>query len=107
MLPIDKNRFRQGMRFLLFFVMALFALGALVMYLWNTILIEITSVKPISYPQAIGLLMLCRLLFGRMGQRPQAPFKPSTTDKEKLLSLSEEERNQFKNQWRKRCDKSN
>lgn len=107
MLPIDKNRFRQGMRFLLFFVVALFALGGLVMYLWNTILVEITTIKPISYTQAIGLLVLCRLLFGRMGQRPQPPFKSSKMDKEQLLSLSEEERNQFKDQWRKRCDKSN
>jgi protein-S-isoprenylcysteine O-methyltransferase Ste14 len=41
------------------------ALGAVVMLLWNAIVpLLFSSAHPIDYPHALGLLVLCRILFG-------------------------------------------
>jgi hypothetical protein len=40
-------------------------LGAVVMVLWNAVLPALfTNVRPLDYPHALGLLILCRILFG-------------------------------------------
>ena len=39
--------------------------GYAVMLLWNAVLPNICSARPLSYWQAVGLLVLCRLLVGR------------------------------------------
>jgi hypothetical protein len=60
-------------RFGMFPLMALAAalvLGAAVRWLWNAILPALLNVNPISYWQAVGLLVLCRILFGNFGGRP-------------------------------------
>jgi hypothetical protein len=50
---------------LIFALVAAVALGWLVMALWNWILPSLfTDAKPIDYWRALGLLVLCRLLFG-------------------------------------------
>lgn len=38
--------------------------GLLVQWLWNTVVADILSVKQIAYLQALGLIVLARLLFG-------------------------------------------
>jgi len=41
------------------------ALGAVVMLLWNAIApVLFSGAHPIDYPHALGLLVLCRILFG-------------------------------------------
>ena len=44
-------------------------LGVLVQLLWNWLMPEIFGLGRITILQGIGLLVLARLLFGRMGQR--------------------------------------
>ena len=44
-------------------------LGTVVQLLWNWIMPEIFKLGRITVLQGIGLLVLTRLLFGRMGQR--------------------------------------
>ncbi len=46
-----------------------FVLGLTVQLLWNWLMPEIFGLGRITILQAIGLLVLTRLLFGRMGQR--------------------------------------
>jgi len=46
-----------------------FVLGTVVQLLWNWIMPEIFKLGRITVLQGIGLLVLTRLLFGRMGQR--------------------------------------
>lgn len=43
--------------------------GLFVQLLWNWLMPAIFGLRPITYLQAIGLLLLIRVLFGRMGQR--------------------------------------
>lgn len=78
-----------------------FLLGSLVMALWNAVLPEITGLKRISFWQAIGLLLLCRILFGGWGgQRGGGPFGRRMHDRK---PPSWEERQRLKELWRERC----
>lgn len=53
--------------------------GWAVMWLWNTVLPDLLGVRAITYGQAIGLLVLCRLLFG--GMHPfRKPHPPCAED---------------------------
>jgi hypothetical protein len=46
------------------------ALGAVVMVLWNAVLPALfTGIRPLDYPHALGLLVLCRILFGGLHGR--------------------------------------
>lgn len=78
-----------------------FLLGSLVMALWNAVLPEITGLKRISLGQAIGLLLLCRILFGGWGgRRGGGPFGRRMHDRK---PPSWEERQRLKELWRERC----
>ena len=103
--------FRHGWRrrifIFLFFAAAFLLLGAVVMLLWNAILPEVTSARPLSYWQALGLLALSRILFGgfRFGKPGGGPasWKKRREWREKWMNMSEEERAGFRASWRKRC----
>lgn len=59
---------RFKLRFLLrtaLAVVAIAVLGGVVMGLWNAVIPEVLgSARSIDYPHALGLLVLCRVLFG-------------------------------------------
>lgn len=101
------RRFKPSPSRVLFFVIMgatmLFLLGAAVMFLWNAILPEALGAKPLSYWQALGLLVLSRLLFGsfRFGSRYQS--SASSPWREKWKSMSEEDRARYREAWRERC----
>jgi len=112
--PPNRKMFKPAK--ILFFVAVVlaivFVLGTVVMLLWNAILPKIAGVKPLDLWQAIGLLVLSRILFG--GFKPGSPPWKDKRDhfrskkaawKEKWMNMSEEERQEFKNRWRKRCGK--
>ena len=75
-----------------------------VMRLWNGVLVDVTNVKIITYPQAIGILVLSKILFGGFkkswGGRSEQ-WKQNM--KEKWGKMNPEEREKFKQQWRNRC----
>lgn len=52
--------------FCLLFIIPLivFGLSAIVMLLWNAVVPDVTGFKSISYWQAMGLMLLCKILFG-------------------------------------------
>jgi hypothetical protein len=49
-----------------FSIVAIAAVAAVTMLLWNVLVPAIIGWQAISYWQAVGLLILCRLLFGGM-----------------------------------------
>jgi hypothetical protein len=68
--------------------------GCIVMVLWNALLPGITGLRVINFPEAAGILILARILFGGLGgmgwhQGHKNPFK------EKWLTMSDEERKAF------------
>lgn len=82
-----------------------FLLAAVVRLLWNAILPEVMAVQPLSYGQALGLLVLCRILFGGFGFRGAWRGGPPRRFREKWMNMDETERAQFKEAWRRRCEK--
>jgi hypothetical protein len=78
----------------------LLAGGGMVKLILNAILPEVLSAKKLSYPQAIGLLVLCRILFGGFGGG-RGRGGPMVRMHRRPPSLEERER--LKEMWRERC----
>ena len=57
----------HGLRFAAFGIVAFAVLGLATMGLWNDLLPAIFGIRPITFLQALELLCLSRLLFGRFG----------------------------------------
>ncbi|PZP51557.1 MAG: hypothetical protein DI598_02895 [Pseudopedobacter saltans] len=86
------------------FILLFLLLGAIVYWLWNAILPEVLNVKPLKYPQALGLLVLCRILFGNFGWKKGGDNKRFGQGfKDRFRSMSDEERNRFREEWKRRC----
>lgn len=100
------HRRRRWIFIPLFVIAMVFILGAIVMYLWNAIIPHIfTSLGPITYCQAIGLLILSKILFGGFRGRGCGCRRGKFYGrkwKEKWMSMSEEERAKFKEEWKNR-----
>lgn len=81
---------------------------AVVQFLWNAILPDLIHVGIITYWQALGLLALCRILFGGFGGRGHKPhIGHSSPAREKWTSMTDEEKVKFKEQWHSRCQNRN
>ncbi|RDB04895.1 hypothetical protein [Runella aurantiaca] len=100
--------------FPLFAAVAALALGGVVKWLWNAILPPLLGVGIISFWQAVGLLVLCRILFGNFGRGSMGGnhrwnqgnrFQGGGAWREKWRNMTDEERAKLKEEWRKRCQK--
>lgn len=100
-----RNFRRHSLKFIPIVILIVAALAGIVMLLWNAILPEVIHVSTITYWQSLGLLVLSRILFGGFKPGPprgRSPFGRQEW-REKWMNMSEEERRQFKEQWRDKC----
>lgn len=102
-----KRRFwlRKGILFFVFFVAAIFLFSFAVMGLWNAFLPSVIGVKAINFTQALGILLLSKILFGGMpggwgGRHRRGQWMDM---QEKFTSMTPEEKEKFKAEWRNRC----
>lgn len=100
--------FKKVLMVLLFGTAAIFLFGFIVMNLWNAILPAVLHVGVISFWQALGILILCKILFGGFhGGRGRGPRgwgdKMRGNMREKWMNMSDQEREQFRQQWKNRC----
>lgn len=88
-------------------IVATVALGFFVMLLWNALIPEIFKGPQLSFWQAIGLLVLSHILLRGWGRWHYANgWRHDRWKKkfeEKLAAMTPEEREQFKEEWRRRC----
>ncbi len=116
----ELNQYRRRRMLLLpFFIVMLAAMSGAVMFLWNHLLPPLFGLKALTFWQAGGLLLLCRLLFGRfnrghhhMRHHPEWHGMHRRMRhhnhghirvlRRKLMRMNEEERRQFIAEWRKR-----
>jgi hypothetical protein len=77
--------------------------GQIVMLLWNWLVPAIIGWKLITFWQAVGLLALCRILFGRHGGG-FGRFRDRRREmRERWEKMTPEEREKLRQGWRGRC----
>src|SRR5580658_10710830 len=91
------------LRIALFAILALAAANFLVMSLWNALMPAIFAVRAISYWQALGLLVLSKILFGSF--RPYRGGGPRWRRRmlERWEQMTPEEREKFRRGMRLGC----
>jgi hypothetical protein len=81
----------------------LFVGGEVVMHLWNWLAPALFGLRLITFWQALGLLALCRILFGGWGSGKGGARKSSWKKDAGWKEMTPEEREAFRHQMRNRC----
>ena len=82
-------------------VLFVWLFGELVKYLWNWLLPPLFGLHMISFWQALGLLLLCRILFGSWGHG--GGNRGPRRRREKWEKMTPEERERMRQSWAARC----
>ncbi len=87
--------------------------GELVMHLWNWLLPTLFGWRQIAFWQAVGILALCRILFGGLGMCRgtgfHSPLRHRLADRmadrvaDRWEQMTPEERERFRQRLRERC----
>lgn len=83
-------------------VLVVWLFGEIVMRLWNWLLPPIFGWHQIGFWQALGLLILCRILFGGWGGGSDRSRRRRRWA-EQWERMTPEEREKFRQGWRGRC----
>ena len=85
-------------------VAAVFLFSLAVMLLWNAIFPAVFKLGAITLWQAMGILVLSKLLFGgfHSGRRAH-PYRHTGPWRHRWTHMSEEDRTRMKEEWAKRC----
>ena len=76
--------------------------GELVMLLWNWLIPPLFGWRLITFWQALGLLALCRILFGGFGRHGSGRSNFRRRMKERCGNMTPEERERFRQAMRER-----
>jgi hypothetical protein len=77
--------------------------GEVVMRLWNWLLPMIFGWRQITFWQALGILLLCRILFGGLGHHGHGRSKFRRRMDERWEHMTPEERERFRQGMSGRC----
>jgi hypothetical protein len=81
----------------------IFVGGEIVLHLWNWLLPPLFGWHMITFWQAVALLALCRILFGRIGGGPYRRGGFRRRMSERWERMTPEERERFRQEMRGRC----
>jgi hypothetical protein len=76
--------------------------GEIVLQLWNWLLPPLFGWRLITFWQALGMLLLCRILFGRIGGRGFSRSSFRRRMEERCENMTPEERERFRQRMRER-----
>ena len=76
--------------------------GEIVLHLWNWLLPPLFGWRQITFWQALGLLVLCRILFGGLGSHHSGRSGFRSRMKERCKHMTPEERERFRQRMRER-----
>lgn len=85
-------------------ILAFIAIGGeLVVHLWNWLLPPLFGWRLITFWQAVGILALCRILFGGLGSHgsPRSNFRRRMAERRE--NMTPEERERFRQSMRAGC----
>lgn len=77
--------------------------GSIVMLLWNSILPTVFGFGTITFWQALGILILSKILFGGFGGHHRCGHSGHHHMSDKWMYLNPEEKEKMKEEWRRRC----
>jgi len=99
------SRFGKVLFFILMAAVAIIVFGSIVMWLWNNVLAGVLNISTITFGQALGILLLSKILFGgwRCGWGGGGRHHWKNRMQQKWAAMTPEERVKFKEQWQKRC----
>ncbi len=96
------NKFFRVLKFVVIGIAAFTLFGFIVSYLWNYLMPGLFGLHTITFWQAVGLMLLGRLLFG--GFRPgRGGFGWRGEMKRRWEQMTPEEREKFREGMRGRC----
>ncbi len=99
--------FGKAVMILVFCTAFVMLFSYIVMRLWNGILPDVLGVKIISFWQAMGILVLSKILFSGFGgfHHKKEQFKNRFRQKmlDKWEHMTPEEKQKFKDEWKNRC----
>jgi hypothetical protein len=96
--------FRKGSMILFCIIAGVFVFSFIVMHLWNAILPSVIHVSAITFWQALGILVLSKILFGGFGGRRWGGRRHNMM-RDKFVNMTSEEREKFRSEWRSRCSR--
>jgi len=75
--------------------------GSVVMLLWNSLAPALFGLRQVTFWQALGLLALCRILFGGFGLGGGGSHRSKSRRKmeERWMQMTPEEREQLRQSW--------
>jgi hypothetical protein len=76
--------------------------GGVVQYLWNWLVPALFGWREVSFWQALGMLALCRILFGGFGLHGSGHSNFRRRMEERYGCMSPEERQRFRQRMRER-----
>jgi hypothetical protein len=76
--------------------------GEIVLHLWNWLLPSLFGWRQITFWQALGLLVLCRVLFGGLGLHGSGRSNFRSRMKARCEHMTPEERERFRQRMRER-----
>jgi hypothetical protein len=91
----------KGLAFAGFAIIALAVLSWVVMLLWNALLPSLFGVRPLHYLQAVGLLVLSRVLLGGL-RGHHGPWRHRGW-RERWESLTPQERERLREKYARHC----
>ena len=99
--------FGKAVMILLFITAFVVVFSYIVMSIWNAVLPDVLGVKAITFPQALGILVLSKILFSGFGglRHKGEHFKNRMRHRmwEKWEKMTPEEKQRFKEEWKNRC----
>lgn len=109
---MNKEKFRNApwpLKVLFFASAALayiFVFSALVYFLWNAILPKVSALREINYWQAMGILLLSKILFSSMSfGKHKEKRRHMRKWKDNWQAKTTEEKEQAKARWKAHCEK--
>jgi hypothetical protein len=100
---MKRHWFVRGLKFALFAVLFVLVLGFVVMSLWNWLTPALFGWRVISFWQAIGILILSKILLGGFRGRPGHHMYWRRRMMERWEQMAPEEREKLRASMRGRC----
>jgi len=100
---MTRHWFLRGLKFVLFAILFLTVFTFVVMSLWNWLMPAVFGWHLLSFWQALGLLILSKILFGGFRGGPHRHWQWRRRMMERWEHMTPEEREKFRNTMRGRC----